>query len=173
MTVPHWLPAEQHPDPPADPLYDWLRGQGSLTRRLVDAGRDDFRVELLHQSLQPAREDEALALGIEPGAEAWIREVLLHAAGAPRVFARSVAPLASLADSGLDLDSLGTRSLGEVLFADARIERSDIEISRYPARWLPAEHRHAGLWGRRSQFSHASLRLLVCEVFLDGWPPAD
>ncbi|UAW98337.1 chorismate lyase [Halopseudomonas nanhaiensis] len=173
MTVPHWLPAEHHPAPPADPLYDWLRGQGSLTRRLMAAGGDDFCVELLRQSVQAAREDEALALGIQPGADAWVREVLLHAAGAPRVFARSVAPLASLADSGLDLERLGTRSLGEVLFADARIERSDIEISRYPAHWLPAEHQQVGLWGRRSQFSHASLRLLVCEVFLDGWPPAN
>jgi len=173
VTVPEWLPAQQHPQPPADPLFDWLCGEGSLTRRLIEAGTGDFRVELLHQSVQPARHDEALALNIQPGDDVWCREVLLHTAGAPRVFARSVAPLASLADSGLDLETLGTRSLGEVLFADARIERSAIEISRYPAAWLPSSCSHSGLWGRRSQFSHASLRLLVCEVFLDGWPPAD
>ena len=173
VTVPQWHPADKHPQPPADPLYDWLRGQGSLTQRLIAAGNDDFRVELLRQSVQPARTDEARTLGIASGAQAWVREVLLHTAGAPRVFARSVAPLASLRESGLEVQSLGSRSLGELLFADARIERGEIEISRYPADWLPAPYRHGGLWGRRSQFSHAGLRLLVCEVFLDGWPPAD
>lgn len=173
MTVPQWYLADRHPQPPAEPLYDWLRGQGSLTRRLTAAGNGDFRVELLQQSAQPARADEALALGMQPGAQVWVREVLLHTAGAPRVFARSVAPLSSLAASGMDLDSLGTRSLGEILFSDARIQRSDIEISTYPAEWLPTAHRRPGLWGRRSLFSHASLRLLVCEVFLDGWPSAD
>lgn len=173
MTLPDWHRADRHPAPPPEPLFDWLCDTGSLTQRLIAAGADNFCVELLGQSISPARNDEAQALNIEPGAPAWVREVLLHTAGAPRVFARSVAPLAALTNSGLELDRLGTRSLGELLFADARIQRSGIEISRYPAAWLPEPWQHGGLWARRSQFSHAELRLLVCEVFLDGWPPAD
>lgn len=162
-----------HPAPPPEPLFDWLSDTGSLTQRLTAAGANDFRVELLGQSVSAARDDEAHALNVVPGAPAWVREVLLHTAGAPRVFARSVAALDSLRHSKLELDSLGTRSLGELLFADAGIQRSAIEISLYPEAWLPKPWQHHGLWARRSQFSNVELRLLVCEVFLDGWPPAD
>lgn len=172
MTLPDWRPAAQHPRLPAYPLSDWLQSEGSLTRRLTAAGNQDFRVEPLDQGVQPARSDEAQALDIPAGTPVWAREVLLHTAGAPRVFARSVAPLEVLEDSGVDLANLGTRSLGELLFNDARIARGPIEVSLYPSEWLPAAWRAEGLWARRSCFSAGHLQLLVCEVFLDGWPPA-
>ncbi len=143
-----------------------------MTRRLTAAGNQDFRVELLNQGEQPARCDEAQALGVAAGTPVWTREVLLHTAGAPRVFARSVAPLEVLEDSGVDLANLGTRSLGELLFTDARIARGPIEASLYPSEWLPSPWRAEGLWARRSCFGAGHLQLLVCEVFLDGWPPA-
>lgn len=172
MKLPEWRSAD-HPDTlPASPLANWLSDQGSLTVRLTQAGPGDFRVELLGQQVQAARADEAAALGLDEQAQAWVREVLLHTAGAPRVFARSVAPLAAIEASGLGLDELGTRSLGELLFNDARIQRGPIEVSRYPARWLPEPVRSEGCWARRSLFTNGPLRLLVCEVFLDDWPPA-
>ncbi|HDZ58418.1 MAG TPA: chorismate lyase [Pseudomonas xinjiangensis] len=157
---------------PAEPLADWLQDEGSLTRRLTEAGNQDFHVQLLEQGLQPARTDEATALGMLENQQAWVREVLLHTGGAARVFARSVAPRDTLDLAGLDLANLGTRSLGEILFTDSRIVRGPIEISRYPSAWLPAEWRSEHCWARRSRFSNDQLQLLVCEVFLDGWPPA-
>ena len=86
--LPDWYPADQHPAPPPEPLFDWLCHEGSLTQRLTEAGDRDFRVELLQQAPQPAREDEAQALGLATGAPVWTREVVLHTAGAPRVYAR-------------------------------------------------------------------------------------
>ena len=154
-------------------LLDWLQNEGSLTQRLTDAGDLDFRVELLDQGLQPARADEASALNLESGSEVWVREVLLHTAGAPRVFARSVAPMQTLREAKADLTNLGTRSLGELLFrGDLGISRGPIEISRYPAEWLPSAWRSETCWARRSRFGDGRLQLLVCEVFLEGWPPA-
>lgn len=154
-------------------LLEWLQNEGSLTQRLIDAGDDDFRVELLAQGLQPARADEASALNLESGSQVWVREVLLHTAGAPRVFARSVAPLQTLRESKADLTNLGTRSLGELLFrGDLGISRGPLEISKYPAEWLPSAWRSDTCWARRSRFGDGRLQLLVCEVFLEGWPPA-
>lgn len=172
MSLPAWRYANNCEYLPAPPLADWLVDEGSLSRRLSDAGPGDFRVELLGQGAAPARFDEAAALGLVEGEELWVREVLLHTAGAPRVFARSVAPLPSLQTSSLELAELGTRSLGELLFTDAQIHRGPIEVSRYPAEWMPVGVRSEGCWARRSRFSDGHLQLLVCEVFLDGWPPA-
>ena len=90
--LPDWYPAKRHPAPPDAPLFDWLCHEGSLTLRLTEAGDQDFRVELLKQAPEPAHDDEAAALGLSPGTLVWTREVLLHTAGAPRVYARSVAP---------------------------------------------------------------------------------
>tara|TARA_R110002051_G_scaffold17586_2_gene51309 strand:+ start:166191 stop:166718 length:528 start_codon:yes stop_codon:yes gene_type:complete len=171
---PHWYPADQHPQPPESGLIDWLCDQGSLTLRLTDAGANDFRVELLAQSSQPAREDEARALGLPPGEPVWVREVLLHTGGAPRVFARSVAPLAAISASNIDLQSLGSNSLGLLLFSNPDVSRGPLQISRYPSAWLPSPWREqaAKCWARRSHFSDGQLQLLVCEVFLPGWPQA-
>ncbi len=172
VTLPDWYAAPLHPAPPAGPLFDWLCDQGSLTARLDAAGDRDFAVQVLHQGREQARADEAIALGLTSDEPVWAREVLLHTGGAARVFARSVAPLAMLEQSTLELQHLGTRSLGELLFGKPDIRRGTIEISPYPAAWLPAGLRRDRCWARRSLFSDGNLRLLVCEVFLPGWPPA-
>lgn len=170
MSIPDWQPATSHPHSPPSDLLDWLCDEGSLTRRLIASGQDDFRVEVLVEQQQPARADEAAALGLTARHPVWIREVLLHTAGAPRVFARTVADLQAFNAAGVYLENLGSRSLGELLFSDPRIRREPIEISPYPAAWLPAPVQAAHCWARRSLFSSERLQLLVCEVFLPGWP---
>lgn len=170
MRIPDWYPATSHPEQPTGLLLDWLTDEGSLTRRLIASGQNDFHVEVLNEQQQPARADEAAALGLSVGQPLWIREVLLHTAGAPRVFARTVADLQAFTAMGVHLENLGSRSLGELLFSDPRIQREPIEISRYPAAWIPVVQRAEGCWARRSLFSSERLQLLVCEVFLPGWP---
>lgn len=172
MSIPDWRPATAHVGISDHVLFDWLCGTGSLTQRLRAAGCNDFRVEVLEEHQQPARADEAAALGLAEGDTVWIREVLLHTAGAPRVFARTVADLQAFNAAGVHLENLGSRSLGELLFNDTRIRREPIEISLYPAQWLPVERQHDGCWARRSLFVSDRLQLLVCEVFLPGWPLA-
>ncbi len=171
VTEPCWLAADLHPDAPSAPLINWLADQGSLTQRLTKAGDGDFAVELLQQTQAPARADEAAALGVATGSPVWIREVLLWAAGQPRVFARSAATSASVAAGGLELQDLGNRSLGELLFSHPEIQRGPLEISRYPLNWLPASHQEPDCWARRSLFQRGDLQLLVCEVFLSAWQP--
>lgn len=170
MRFPDWLPASARSPKPSGYLLDWLADEGSLTQRLKASGQNDFRVEVLNEAQQAARADEAAALGLRSGHPVWIREVLLHTAGAPRVFARTVADLQAFNAVGVHLENLGSRSLGELLFSDPRIRRGPIEISPYPADWLPASVRAEHCWARRSRFTSERLQLLVCEVFLPGWP---
>ena len=148
------------------PILDWLFDQGSLTRRLVHLSADNFSVTPLFEGWQNLRPDECVALGLPDDSEGWVREVYLRGHGEPWVFARSVASRKALLDDGLDLEALGSRSLGELLFCDRGFVRQAIEVCHYPAAWLPREHSAADHWGRRSRFDRGALGLLVAEVFL-------
>ncbi|WP_079230312.1 chorismate--pyruvate lyase family protein [Pseudomonas putida] len=161
-----WLPYSQLASETDQPTLDWLFDEGSLTRRLTQLSHDHFSVTPLFEGWQPLREDECLALNIAPGAEGWVREVYLRGHGEPWVFARSVASRSALERGGLDLETLGSRSLGELLFCDQAFIRHPIEVCRYPQAWLPADAAREGLWGRRSRFARDGLDLLVAEVFL-------
>ncbi len=112
------------------------------------------------------RPDECLALGLPEAGEGWVREVYLRGNGNNWVFARSVAARSALLDGGLNMDELGTRSLGELLFSDPAFVRGTLEVSL--PRGLAARCRRSarGLWARRSRFDRGALSVLVAEVFL-------
>lgn len=168
-----WLPYSQLAADCAQPTLDWLFDEGSLTRRLTRLSAEHFSVTPLFEGWQPLREDECQALGLAPGAQGWVREVFLRGHGQPWVFARSVAGRSALERGGLDLATLGSRSLGELLFCDQAFTRHPIQVSRYPQAWLPAEAADAQLWARRSRFERDGLELLVAEVFLPAlWQAA-
>nr|WP_239482323.1 chorismate lyase [Pseudomonas insulae] len=171
---PRWLNAAQlHPHPTAT-CVDWLFDQGSLTRRLTALADGAFSVTPLLEGWHSLRHDECQALGVAEGSQGWVREVYLRGHGEAWVFARSVAARSALEGSGFDLSLLGSRSLGELLFSDRAFSRGPIEVTRYPAPWLPAEVRDERLWGRRSCFARGGLGVLVAEVFLPAlWQRVD
>lgn len=170
---PRWLTSTQLHPAPAPLERDWLFDQGSLTRRLTALSQQRFSVEPLCEGWQSLRLDETLALGVPAGSQGWVREVFLHGQGQPWVFARSVAARSALEGSGLALDALGSRSLGELLFSDRAFSRGELEVAHYPAAWLPEGVRHEQLWARRSCFRRGELAVLVAEVFLPSlWQQA-
>jgi chorismate--pyruvate lyase len=163
---PRWLTASQlHPAPTAAGR-DWLFNEDSLTRRLTALSANGFSVTPLQEGWQRLRNDECSALGVASGSQGWVREVYLRGHGQPWVFARSVAARSVLEGSGLALEQLGSRSLGELLFSDRAFDRGELQVCRYPSLWLPAEVRSERLWARRSCFSRGPLGVLVAEVFL-------
>lgn len=170
---PHWLTAAQLHPAPAALQRGWLFDQDSLTRRLTALSKDDFSVLPLHEGWQTLRLDETSALGVPAKAQGWVREVFLRGNGQTWVFARSVAARSALEGSGLALDQLGSRSLGELLFSDRAFLRGELQVSRYPAAWLPDAVRDDQLWARRSCFRRGELAVLVAEVFLPAlWQAA-
>ncbi|QLC73233.1 chorismate lyase [Pseudomonas sp. LPB0260] len=170
---PRWYSAGQlHPAPVAG-VRDWLFNQDSLTRRLTALADGQFSVTPLVEGWQRLRNDECAALGVADASLGWVREVFLRGHGQPWVFARSVAARSALEGSGLALDQLGSRSLGELLFSDRAFDRGALQACHYPAPWLPSEVRAERLWARRSCFSRGALGVLVAEVFLPAfWPAA-
>ena len=164
---PHWLTASQLQPAPAAGVYSWLFvNQDSLTQRLIELSAQQFSVAPLREGWQTLRDDECAALNVALGSQGWVREVFLHGRQQPWVFARSVAARSALEDSGLSLDQLRSRSLGELLFSDRAFARGPLHACHYPAAWLPATVRAEGLWARRSCFSRGELGVLVAEVFL-------
>ncbi|WP_437880042.1 chorismate--pyruvate lyase family protein [Pseudomonas sp. LRF_L74] len=166
---PHWLGQAELPSILPDPHRTWLFDQQSLTRRLSELSANRFSVALLQQGWQVLRADECAALGIADGSEGWLREVFLLGAGEPWVFARSVASRSALEDSGMDLQSLGERSLGELLFSNPAFTRGELQACRYPAAWLPPNVRGTDYWARRSCFRRDGLGVLVAEAFLPAF----
>ncbi|CAD5204144.1 chorismate--pyruvate lyase family protein [Pseudomonas sp. FEN] len=163
---PAWLTQSRLSAPQDAQTLDWLFDEGSLTRRLTALSDNSFSVTPLFEGWQALRDDECAALELPSESLGWVREVYLRGHGQPWVFARSVAAQSALREGGLNMDELGSRSLGELLFCDEAFERQAIEVSHYPAVWLPPEHRAAPLWGRRSRFNRGPLSLLVAEIFL-------
>lgn len=153
-----FFPARPEPD-----LHwqNWLSDSGSLTRRLKEVSDGRFRVELLSQRLCRPALNEAALLGLAPDQHAVIRQVILHGAGQPWVFARTVMPLATLAQGNDYLLRLGNRSLGSVLFNSPHIHRAGLEICQPDPAFITPFH-----WGRRSLFQIRRQPILVCELFL-------
>ena len=145
---------------------DWLFDEGSLTRRLTEISDNAFSGLPLYEGWQVLRPDDCAALDLPQGVQGWVREVYLRGHGEPWVFARSVAGKHSLHDGGLNMDELGTRSLGELLFSDQAFERGAMQVCHYPRNGLPQADQADHLWARRSRFVRGKLSVLVAEVFL-------
>jgi chorismate--pyruvate lyase len=162
----NWLARELLGDAAEPLVLEWLFHQESLTRRLTALSADHFSVTPLFEGWQALRDDECAALELPAQSVGWVREVYLRGHEEKWVFARSVAARSTLQESGLHMDELGTRSLGELLFCDPAFDRGTLQVCRYPQAWLPAADVAEDLWGRRSCFSRGPLKILVAEVFL-------
>lgn len=150
----------------------WLLDPQSLTAKLKHDAVS-FRVSLLGQQQAPMLTCEARWLpAAEANTPATVREVLLWRNGQPWVFARSVFPQSALIDSQLQLHQLGDKPLGEHLFKQPDLTRSEIEVAEFPAASSLGKLNEQltgtlqPLWGRRSCFAAAGQQVLVAEIFL-------
>jgi chorismate--pyruvate lyase len=80
-------------------------------------------------------------------------------------------PIDTLHSDEWRLTHLGTRPLGEILFADPRLERISLELTEIES--LLWQQDLAGelettpsVWGRRSLYTMGSSKFLVAEFFL-------
>lgn len=167
--APHWLDhgyGAQKQLPAS--LQSWLNETGSLTQRLRHEHNNQFRVEVLLHNWAHGFADETALLKQAQQRYQLVREVMLYASHQPVILARTVIPPATLAFANRQLSRLGTRPLGEVIFAypDLKIQRR--QFSKIDEREL-ALLTHFGttkVWGRRSLYEIAGHPLLVAEFFL-------
>ncbi len=152
-------------------LQSWLSESGSLTKRLRAVYGQDLAVRILFHAWKPAFVDECQRLQVAHSRYLLLREVLLHIHGTPLVLARTVLPEQTIRIAQRNLSHLGTRPLGEVIFAYPDLERRQRDIScvKLPF-WSPAIHAEfqpaPSTWGRRSLYAIHNQPLLVSEWFL-------
>jgi len=147
----------------------WLFDPASLTARLKQKCKADFRVEVLSQAIQKPRLDEFKVLGMEAGSYALIRQVRLCCGHACWVYARTVIPFSTIKGKHRIYANLGTRPLGAMLFADRTMRRDEVMVTALYGSQLPAGLGLAEgdtVWGRRSVFRVMGKPLLVSEYFL-------
>jgi len=149
----------------------WLLEAGSLTAKLKSHCQQ-FSVHVLNEAPFDLTSEQQALLNTSLS-HALNREVLLLCDNKPMVYAQSWLP----ADDTLkkqQLLSMGTRPLGDVIFQDSSLLRTEIEVAEFSEQHqLGSLINELGLepqmlWGRRSVFSLSRAHFLVAEVFLPG-----
>lgn len=150
---------------------EWLFEPHSLTAKLKSRSQC-FSVKVLSEQEFELSAEQQQLLGCTQ-TTALNREVLLLCDNKPVVYAQSWLPASVNAENN-KLHNMGERPLGDVIFQDPQLTRTDIEIARFNTQHslqqlvaqlkLPSQI----LLGRRSLFSLKDYKFLVCEVFLPG-----
>lgn len=148
--------------PPAT-LQPFLYATGSLTALLEAQAGQTLRVQVLHESHQvmDISTKRLLGLPLHRPAVAWVREVLLFGDGQTAwVRAKSVFPLPSLVGNAKRLRHLKRTPIGYVMFKHSR-HLPHVRIYFFD------EH-----WGRNTIYDWQGRKVLVQEVFLEGFEQA-
>ncbi|QCU91029.1 chorismate--pyruvate lyase family protein [Thiomicrorhabdus sediminis] len=157
---------------PTPEIADWLKTKQSLTARIRQLC-PNMKVIVLSEKMERPLLDEAKALGLPFDDNAWVRCVLLQCNQHSWVYARTVIPNLDMDNPWHQLQHLGDKPLGEVLFEQSNIERSNFEFCSQPiSEWpyLAENVNYPNLqwrsFGRRSLFTKQQNPLLLTEVFL-------
>lgn len=159
----------RHQLPP--PVQSWTYETGSLTQRLRRTYGNAVKVSVLWQHWQTPFLSEQHRLQIRPQILGLVREVLLHADGKPLILARTVIPADTITFAHSNLAKLGTRPLGEVIFAYPKLARLQLDVCQTnPDIWVSSTrelaHIDQQVWGRRTVYGLQHQYLLVSEFFL-------
>ena len=158
-------------------MRDWLLDSASLTLRIKSYCQNNqlgcFSVRLLSQGMAIPSNDEVQRLKIKNRRYALIREVVLYCGETPLIYARTVIPVNTLTGPQRRLGHLGSRPLGEFLFAQPELQRDVMEIAQvkpghqlYDSALNCIAQNPGYFWARRSVFRLGKKPLLVAEVFL-------
>jgi chorismate--pyruvate lyase len=148
----------------------WLTHTGSLTKRLRRLKPGKVEHLIRYEAWELPQADETRYLGISPTQSVFIRETDWCYQNDVVVTTRALIPAATLQAEGEQLQTIGVRSLGDLLFADPNLKRSAFEFTH-----TVVDKKLC--WARRSIFFYFDKPLLVSEVFfpsiLNINPPSD
>lgn len=171
-----WIAATEFPwESIPHSFAECLQDTKSLTQRWRALSQNNLHHELASEGWQDCTPDELqpLASTISTGNGCWTREIIFYGNGVPWEWAKTIIPDSSLVDEGLAFINLGNKPIGDILFTDPDLKRSEFEIAQ-----LGADHPYAllikdrlqlefdALWARRSLLYFHQKPLLIYEVFL-------
>jgi len=160
---------------PSRVVQQWLITPSSLTSKLKSIC-PDLEVHVISEKYEMPLVSEAQKLGIARDEEVWIRCVLLKCKNHNWVYARTIIPKMDSLNPWHELQSLGNKPLGEILFQMPNIKRSSFEFSKDTLGYWPhlinhlntPDIRNQPSFARRSTFNQKGAPLLLTEVFLPG-----
>lgn len=155
-----WFSSQDARAEEARPYLNLLLDSGSLTATLRNLSGGSFAVELVEECWLACERSSFVKKFAHAGASSrfWSRKVVLQGGGEDWVIAHTLIPEACLTGAIGEVLALGSKPLGEWLFSQAALQRSEIELCRVEGK----------LWGRRSWFTLHGQDLLVVEFFLPG-----
>lgn len=165
-----WKPAKLIRRITSNPTaQQWLNTQSSLTAKLKQSF-PTLAVKVLFEGMETPLASEAECLGMYRNEAAWIRCVVLQANNKNLVYARTIIPHFTPENPWHEIQTLGTKPLGELLFEMPNLERlpfefATIALNQWP--YLPAgEISGKTSFSRRSVFLQNQAPLLLTEAFL-------
>ncbi len=150
-----------------------LLDKGSMTLRLRKASTVSMQVQVVDEGWRTAMCSERARLGLNARMKTWVRTTRLQVDSKTWIYARSVFPQTTFLAAGQKFRCLGERPLGDVLFRDATLRRSDFDLAELKPKHQ--EYRLAmqdevacpdNLLARRSVFHYYGRPLLVTEILL-------
>lgn len=154
-------------------IRPWLIETGSLTKKIKYLCADKFSVQLISQTVRVSTHSEQQLLQLSTNNELIDRQVYLFCGKTAIVYAKSLIPILALQDRFIDLDKLGEKPLGEKIFSDPQLERSQIEWVFINSAHPIYQHvtqilsdKPTRISGRRSLFYGAEKPILISEYFL-------
>lgn len=150
-----------------------LLDPSSTTKRFRQLGGVTFSVQVLAQGWEKVLLSERSLLKLRERNKALVREVLIYCSGQPWMFARCVFPATTLTGKNKFFQHvLDERPLGDLLYREPSLRRSEFELSLLQARKCKFAKENVlpflfePLWARRSIFFLHTKPILLTEVFL-------
>ena len=153
-------------------IASFLFQTGSLTNYIQQRCQGAFNIELKSESWRDPILEESYLLKLEDQENVFIRESWLKCENQSLVYARTTIPRKTLEGKGQKLAQSGTNPLGEILFADKTMSRSNLLYAEIPPECeLYKTSTNDSLlgekvWGRQSIFYIEQKPLLIIEIFL-------
>lgn len=148
----------------------WLLATGSLTQRLQQVCRNEFKVMVLKHEFILAPDFICAELVMQPQERVLQREVLLCDGDQPLVFACSLLPEAALHGRYQALRELGSRPLGHWIFSEPVLNRKTLLFAALSSKAALFQNLSMStetlLLGRKTLFVGADKPFLVSEFFL-------
>lgn len=139
--------------------FSWLSSKDSLTKKLRKFTHDHISHHLFYDDWGDAPDFAYAALNIAHDSKTWIRKMQWRMGKSIWLDCTVVIPAASITTETTALKNIGTNSIGDILFQDPTLKRSDFTFIKEGD-----DH-----WSRYSLFYFYGKPLLIDESFLPGF----
>lgn len=166
-----WYSRQEAQSQMSPATWDLISHNGSLTEHLRQSTKNKIQHRLLSANWGKAYDNERQALHSDTTERCWVRNIEWRYESQLWIYARAIIPESTIQATGTTLTSLGVQSLGEVIFKDPSIKRSDISIAQldknsayYPL--IGSTKKNEITWIRSSILHFKNHPLLIIEIFL-------